>query len=323
MAMKVELLYQTPVSAVAAAMSKSHGKVLPDDQDKVLAYINKWLPKHRNVAEHIVYSIDISGISRRLSEVIGETQHGFTMTEMSQRYRKVVDFAYDHPFNEIAFKAYNDLLEEGVKKEDARYILPVSAACDMVITANREAWFTIMRNISLLGAKDAPELYLKLIEILGKFYDSDMTLLESEPAYHNPVVEYASILMMPRTVDLVSYSGSMFIVNVSDMISTSCYQQLKRHRTRLHMTKSTKDSLGYYWPHALRDGGKVTDIYAAALDAMPTNNPIALNASLLWVNFSMDDGCWIKFIHERCGTHAQKEIRDKATSWSNEVRSQL
>ena len=105
---------------------------------------------HGSVLEHCVFTFSIEGISRACSHQL--VRHRIaSYSQQSQRYVNGNKFGYVTPpeiakdvglnamFDEYMDKTmefYDILVENGVKKEDARYILPNATTTNIVVTMN-------------------------------------------------------------------------------------------------------------------------------------------------------------------------------------------
>jgi len=106
--------------------------------------------KHLSVLEHSSITFLIKGISRSCLAQL--TRHRIaSYSVMSMRY---VDYSDRSPvipskiednsealslYQKIINKsneAYNELIDKGINKEDARFILPIGSSCDLVLTMN-------------------------------------------------------------------------------------------------------------------------------------------------------------------------------------------
>jgi len=119
---------------------------------------------HTSVFEHISFTFDIEGISRVCLAQL--TRHRIaSYTVESQRFvdytKKLVGVVvppsisspkcsgngFDvtfHIFNDVtkeAFRAYEELVSNGVKPEDARFILPQATTTNLVMTINARSLF--------------------------------------------------------------------------------------------------------------------------------------------------------------------------------------
>jgi thymidylate synthase (FAD) len=100
--------------------------------------------------EHIVFSFDISGISRACSHQLVRHRMA-SYSQRSQRYVNESEFEYVIPdsLNESAdalvsywscmsdiTSIYNHLIDLGIPKEDARFVLPNACETSLVMTIN-------------------------------------------------------------------------------------------------------------------------------------------------------------------------------------------
>lgn len=91
----------------------------------------------------------IEGISRACSHQFVRSKH-LDFLQRSQRYCKENDpqFYYPGTTSDTLFSGayqsavayYNDLLRLGVKKEEARLVLPAAVTTELIVTGNLQAW---------------------------------------------------------------------------------------------------------------------------------------------------------------------------------------
>ncbi len=157
--MRVRLLYHTPdpekVVYVAARMCYSKYSV--DEIEREAAYkspagLIKRLKDsgHLSVFEHASFTFSIEEISRVTTHQL--VRHRIaSYSQKSQRYVDESDFSYVVPpsvehssaakalfedFMERAKELYRQLVELGVDKEDARYVLPQAVHTQIIVTMN-------------------------------------------------------------------------------------------------------------------------------------------------------------------------------------------
>jgi len=147
------------MASIARVSHKSHRTEERTDED-LLRDIIKW--KHFSVLEHAYATIEIEGISRACSHQIVRHRH-FSILQESQRYVKSDERGYYMPYSIVSDdkskipyinllktieKTYNQLLEYGVPKEDARMLLPNATLTKLVLTGNFRTWreFIIKRD---------------------------------------------------------------------------------------------------------------------------------------------------------------------------------
>jgi thymidylate synthase (FAD) len=105
---------------------------------------------HTSTLEHISFTFSIVGISRACLAQL--TRHRIASYSVrSQRYTKINDVVstkldgnevYDRAIKQVQ-QAYQTLLEDGVKAEDARMILPQSSSTNLVMTINLRSFINM------------------------------------------------------------------------------------------------------------------------------------------------------------------------------------
>ena len=179
--MRVELLFITPnaeklIESAGRTSYLSFDKQGKNTEKKFIRMLIK--RGHYSVLEHAYATFRISGVSRVFTHQL--VRHRLcSFTQQSQRRVDESNFKYIEPpsiknkpeahnifneFMEYARKTYKKLIEIGIPKEDARYVLPNATESQIVITANLREWRHI---IELRGSPDAQwEIRKAAIEIL-------------------------------------------------------------------------------------------------------------------------------------------------------------
>jgi len=130
---------------------------------------------HHSIAEHAVFNFDLLDISRLALEEV-EKFRLCSYTEKSQRYQKLENSyvvpdeirgtKYEERFVKIVEKQnnyYQELISQGIPKEDARYVTSLAVCGQVGMTINA-------RNLELLVRRFASH-FLKEVQELGqKFY---------------------------------------------------------------------------------------------------------------------------------------------------------
>lgn len=156
---KVKLLEHTPhperVVAMAARLCYSASgaeelaeKMTDEQVEKLVEKIIKM--GHASTMEHVTFTFGIEGISRVLTHQL--VRHRLaSYSQQSQRYVAEHDFEYILPpsieerpeakarieaLMEDIQKAYNELADMGIPKEDARYVLANATETKIVVTMN-------------------------------------------------------------------------------------------------------------------------------------------------------------------------------------------
>jgi thymidylate synthase (FAD) len=134
---------------------------------------------HESIIEHASASFEISGISRACSHQL--VRHRIaSYSQESQRYVDMSDPEWITPpdiaqdpeamdiwseFLKSAQTAYSRLRERGIRKEDARFLLPNAAATRLVMTANyRELLHMFRLRISPHAQWEIRELCVRMLE---------------------------------------------------------------------------------------------------------------------------------------------------------------
>lgn len=159
--MEAKLLF---ISPDAEKCCEHSARVCYDSHDKMTEFSReKFLPNllksgHTSIFEHSSASFHIDGISRATSHQL--VRHRLSsFSQRSQRYVNEENFDYIMPpkisenqeaallyqniMSEIN-KYYHQLIELGIKKEDARFILPNAASTTIIMTANFREWLHVI-----------------------------------------------------------------------------------------------------------------------------------------------------------------------------------
>lgn len=102
---------------------------------------------HTSPLEHVSITFDITGVSRALLAEITRHRTG-KFNVQSQRYinannfefvtpQTIIDSGHIQQYNEFldsSLTLYNKLLDSGVPKEDARFVLPNATSCNLTVT---------------------------------------------------------------------------------------------------------------------------------------------------------------------------------------------
>lgn len=114
----------------------------------------------------------ISGISRACSHQFVRSKH-LDFLQRSQRYCKEDETGFVYPGTELdnkisglyqtAHRVYKELLAEGVKKEDARMVLPEGTQTELIVTGNLQAWLDFIKLRADTHAQAEIRLVAKII----------------------------------------------------------------------------------------------------------------------------------------------------------------
>lgn len=148
--MKVTLVDGTenPIEAIVKCARICYGREDTENAIRLIKHLYK--NGHHSVFEHVYFRWKVEGISRvTLAQL---SRHRLmSLTVRSQRYCNEADSKWVIPedicADDLAFKkwkeaekvireAYNTFIKRGIKKEDARFILPQATTTDLYITMN-------------------------------------------------------------------------------------------------------------------------------------------------------------------------------------------
>jgi thymidylate synthase (FAD) len=164
--LKVELIAYTPnpVELCARAAGICYDKEEKENPGEFIKRIIK--TGHESVIEHVNFTFRVEGVSRALTHQL--VRHRLaSYSQRSQRYVKETepsyikpDFSYvsketpgstmlvDQIFEQAmndAWDSYHRLLRQGVKPEDARFVLPNACETKFFITANAREFRHILK----------------------------------------------------------------------------------------------------------------------------------------------------------------------------------
>jgi thymidylate synthase (FAD) len=149
---------------------------------------------HLSVLEHAYATFRVSGISRAATHQL--VRHRLcSFSQKSQRYVKERDVAVVPPsigahkeaalvFNDsvsTSRDAYNRLIELGIPKEDARFVLPNAVSSEIVMSANfRELRHIIVTRGSQHAQWEVRDLAVRILRLMKKqapdvFFDLEVT----------------------------------------------------------------------------------------------------------------------------------------------------
>jgi len=204
MKIKVELWSVTPdaellIEKCARTSYKSEGKIKEGSAAVLIKKLLGW--GHESVLEHAVATFKISGISRACSHQL--VRHRLVaITQKSQRYVNEEGFEFVIPpsvkiienadvgFHTLMHEAqryYEIMLEHGVPKEDARFVLPNACETELVMTANFREWRHICELRGSTGAQwEIRQVAVRVLEQLkiiapNVFFDLNIEEQNGEP----------------------------------------------------------------------------------------------------------------------------------------------
>ena len=211
------------VCASAARISTTAGDALTifegaQENFKNRALIEKVLASgHKSLTEHAVFTIALRDVSVFAEQFFIECR----LASFTVKSRRYVDFSrlgyYIPPelegeelalyrrYMDRLFAAYQALLEAGVPKEDARFLLPYSFHSNFYCTLNARELSHVLREIRYGRGRDIPELQALADELTGQL-EAQFPCLLSEvrpsfaetPAGEAPLPRRSSPLYLSR-----------------------------------------------------------------------------------------------------------------------------
>ncbi len=180
--MKVELLHITPdpealIARCARVSHRSESKSSLDADQELIRKLISW--GHESVLEFASATFLVEGMSRAAANQL--TRHRLaSFVQESQRFVNVRDRGLVRPpsftpaqwekamsLHRKTLELYEKLIEEGVPKEDARYILPIGTETRLVVSANFREWRHIIRLRGSPAAQWEIRLFArKVLEVL-------------------------------------------------------------------------------------------------------------------------------------------------------------
>lgn len=164
------------VCASAARISTTPGdaiEIFTDAQNnpKNVDLIKKVLKSgHKSLIEHSVFTLAFWNVSAFVEQYLIECRLA-SFTVKSRRYVDFSGFGYHIPseldgnhltdycrYMNLLFSAYKELLDTGVPKEDARFVLPYSFHSNFYCTLNARELIHIIRSIQYGRGRGIPEL---------------------------------------------------------------------------------------------------------------------------------------------------------------------
>lgn len=138
----------------------------PGDTPALRLLCRVWKAGHQSVFEHVALTFAVEGVSRVL--LAQYTRHRIGVSISVQSARGVQYSSELRPFTmcdgvvntcvdravRCAFDTYDELIRQGIHKEDARYVLPQGSAVNFVTTLNlRSLWDVYQKRVATPGAQ--------------------------------------------------------------------------------------------------------------------------------------------------------------------------
>ncbi len=223
-------LNNVEVCASAARLSTTQGNALEiferaKENEKNHDLVQKVLRSgHRSVIEHAVFNFALTDVSVFVEQFFIESRLA-SFTVKSRRYVDFSNFGYYIPndleeenrhqyckYMDALFSAYHVLLDNGIPKEDARFLLPYSFHSNFYCTLNARELIQIINEMRYGRGKGIPELQ-DLAAELGEQAGSVFPCISSE-IDHMPSVENVSA---PVAADIVKVKDRAVLIEAPDI----------------------------------------------------------------------------------------------------------
>lgn len=165
------------ISTTKGSANEIYEKSCSNDKEKNINLINKILSSgHESVIEHIFFNLSFDNVSVFVEQFLIE----FRLASFTVKSRRYVDFGKMGYFTpdfshyeqekkeklenlysshmEYLFQQYNELIEAGIPKEDARFVLPYSFRSNFYCSVNARQLIKIMNEMVYGRGKNYPEL---------------------------------------------------------------------------------------------------------------------------------------------------------------------
>jgi len=144
MEVKLVSMTENPIKLVADIATICHGKDCAKNPQKLFETL--YYSGHHSVFEYVNFVFRIDGISRACANQLTRHRH-CVFTQRSQRYCKESNFDYVVPpslaedeqyeqYMDAINNMYMDLVNAGIPKEDARFVLPNACVTDLYMGVN-------------------------------------------------------------------------------------------------------------------------------------------------------------------------------------------
>lgn len=253
----VQLVWNTPdprkVIAIAARMTYSAKPVneLMDKlkEEEIAKSVKAILERrHYSVLRHVSFMFTVSNVSRAFSHQLVRHTAGHAYEQRSQHYRteknpnvvvpkslksKGVEESYVASAV-VAFNEYEHMMDEGVPKDDARFILPNGIETQLVWTANLEALLNFIKaracrvntpeimSVAIKVRKIILEIIPEASEYMGPTCLTQGVCFEGDKFYKECNMPWKSPAVLwrpdfPKRIELISVSRTNGLVIETDL----------------------------------------------------------------------------------------------------------
>lgn len=180
--MKVELVQHTPnpVKLITDVASICYGRDEAKNPERLVRHLHEL--GHHSTFEHVYYTFKVEDISRACLAQLTRHRHA-SFSVRSQRYCEEDEQRIEMPVEIVtnteargyyidsiqrAYEAYSNMREAGIKKEDARMVLPQASMTELYIS------FNLRELIHMFELRTSPQAQAEISLLLHKFADLAM-----------------------------------------------------------------------------------------------------------------------------------------------------
>jgi len=189
--MKTKILTHTPENLIGEAAKTCYATKKLEDGGKDITHQLVHGNGHLAVLRFAFVVVSIEDISRSCSDQVVRSSHLNYMVQ-SMRYVKASKMKFIMPKGltdeqqymmtknwEYAIASYESLVDSGVKKEDARAVLPMNTSTNMTVSGNLQGWLDFMKlrlnNKAQLEIRElAQDLYTKFAQLYPQVFTQDL-----------------------------------------------------------------------------------------------------------------------------------------------------
>lgn len=163
------------------------GKLEEATEKNMLAALSRG---HLSIIEHLPLTFIIEDVPRSLTHQLVRHRHN-SFSQLSQRYTKVNTNEYIIPEKlkdnkdvksllELTSSIYEKLLHDGIKKEDARSILPECSPTSIIVSTNARSFVEMcQKRLCIKAQQDIRNVFNEMKELIKDIYPNVYNLCKA------------------------------------------------------------------------------------------------------------------------------------------------
>ena len=189
--MKTKILTHTPENLIGESAKTCYASKPLEEGGKDITHQLVHGNGHLAVLRFAFVVVKIEDISRSCSDQVVRSSHLNYMVQ-SMRYVKASKMKFIMPKGltdeqqemmtknwEYAIATYESLVDSGIKKEDARAVLPMNTSTNMTVSGNLQGWLDFMKlrlnNKAQLEIRElAQDLYTKFAQLYPQVFTQEL-----------------------------------------------------------------------------------------------------------------------------------------------------